>query len=80
MNMPQYKAGGGQNMGNRHLHEGGFFRPCSRCGRRTFWLCEDCGRPACPGAPRLSAPAMPRVGQDEKGVREAGLAPRSGPA
>ena len=32
----------------RSLHEGGFFRPCSRCGRRTFWLCEDCGRPACP--------------------------------
>jgi hypothetical protein len=32
----------------RYLHEGGFFRPCSRCGRRTFWLCEDCGRPACP--------------------------------
>lgn len=29
-------------------HMAGFFRPCSRCGRRTFWLCEDCGRPACP--------------------------------
>ena len=32
-----------RRMGTRHLHEGGF-RPCSRCGRRTFWLCEDCGR------------------------------------
>jgi hypothetical protein len=30
-----------------HVHEGGF-RPCSRCGRRLFWLCEDCGRPDCP--------------------------------
>jgi hypothetical protein len=27
---------------------GGGFRPCSRYGRPTFWLCEDCGRPACP--------------------------------
>ena len=37
-------------MGNtrgRHLHEGGF-RPCSRCGRRTFSTYEDCGRYACP--------------------------------
>jgi hypothetical protein len=28
------------------LDEDGF-RPC-RCGRRTFWRCEDSGRPACP--------------------------------
>ena len=35
-------------MRGRHLHEGGFFRPCSRCGRRTFWLCEDCRRATCP--------------------------------
>jgi hypothetical protein len=32
----------------RDLREGGFFRSCSRCGRRTFGLCEDCGRPTCP--------------------------------
>jgi hypothetical protein len=43
-------------MGNRHLHEGGFFRPCTRCGRRTFWLCEDCGlraRPECATIERI---------------------------
>ena len=54
MNMPQYKAGGGWSMGNRRLHEGGFFRPCGRCGRRTLCLFEDCGRLACslPGVRR----------------------------
>jgi hypothetical protein len=36
-----------RRMGSWHVHEGGF-RPCNRCGRRTFWLCEDCARPACP--------------------------------
>ena len=36
------------NTRGRFSHEGGYFRPCSRCGRRTFWLCEDCNGPTCP--------------------------------
>jgi hypothetical protein len=36
-----------ENTRGKHFHEGGFL-PCSHCGRRTFWLCEDCGRPGCP--------------------------------
>jgi hypothetical protein len=35
------------NTRSRHFHEGGF-RPCHRCGRRTFSTCEDCSRYACP--------------------------------
>jgi hypothetical protein len=32
------------NRRGRHVHEGGFC-PCTRCGRRTFWLCGEL-RPA----------------------------------
>jgi Zn-finger nucleic acid-binding protein len=32
----------------RSFIQKGGFRPCCRCGRRTFSLCEDCGRPTCP--------------------------------
>jgi hypothetical protein len=37
-----------ENTRGRHPTEGGFFRACIRCGRRTFGLCEDCYRPTCP--------------------------------
>jgi hypothetical protein len=44
-----FASSGMDTVGRRLDHEGGFFRPCSRCGRRTFWLCEDCGPPSLPG-------------------------------
>jgi hypothetical protein len=47
----------------RYSLEGGFFRPCTRCGRRTFWLCEDCGRPTCP---RCATVERVRVGTSDR--------------
>jgi hypothetical protein len=35
-------------MGNHiRLYREPGLRHCHRCNRRTFWSCEDCGRPTC---------------------------------